>query len=475
MKKIVSALLCVFVSVIVSAQVRYEWGDKFNYNSPEETNPQLVFTDNYNSYLLTITNVHGMLSTHKVTVRKFDQKNQMIGTFTQDWKQLDNGTLYNFIGCKELNDHQVAVFAESYSGKEKKKDVYKYVFDKADGKFTTSLVVSWPIESAMKSGTTDFEISDNGRYIGIINERDGSKKEAVSDEVLILDGSNASVLWKKQVPLEEKVYDRAFTVTNSGKAVLLRAAKGLKLSNYLVVVSEDKQEEKQFEEEVMLQDPKAISIGQADYLIDFNFAAKGLRNGDYESLMMYDLGNGKILKNNKIKEFNALKDITGIKFPKVFLQNNEIHLFVEARVKAGTRQTKLNPMSSFTTEEPFYKFGPSYLIVMSFEGEVKFMKALQTDYSAMADFYHSFGLANIDGKYYLNAGNLYRIFQQPFDRSDPKEIIPTKEAGKDPFFSNSHQYISQVMAYVKDAKRLVLCRTFTDNKMALVSIVGFPY
>lgn len=464
-----------FVSVIVSAQVKYEWGDKFNYNSPEETNPQLVLTDNYNTYLLTITNVHGMMSSHKVTVRKFDQKNQLIGTFTQDWKQLDIGTLYNFIGCKELNDHQVAVFAESYSGKEKKKDVYKYVFDKGDGKFTTSLVVSWPIESAMKSGTTDFEISDNGRYIGLINERDGSKKDPVSDEVVMLDGANASVLWKKQVPLEEKVYDRAFTVTNSGKAILLRAAKGMKLSNYLTIVSENSQEDKQFEEAVMLQDPKAISIGQADYLVAFNFAAKGLRSGDYESLMLYDLGNGKTLKNNAIKEFNSLKDITGITFNHVFLQNNEIHLFVEPRVKAGTRSTKLNPMSSFTTEEPYYKFGPSYLIVMSFDGVVKFAKALQTEYSAMADFYHSFGLVNIGGKYYINAGSLYRIFEQPYDRSDAKEITAVpKEAAKDPYYSNSPQYIAQVMAYVKDAKRLVLCRTFSDNKMSLVSIVGFP-
>src|SRR5258705_9068256 len=132
MKQKLLLLFGLAINGIAFGQVKYEWGEKFAYSLTEETNAQLVLADNYNIYLLTLTNVDGMMSSHKVTIRKFDQKNQLVGTFTQDFKKPDIGTLYNYLGCKEINDHQVAVFAESYSGKEKKKDIYKYVFDKSD-------------------------------------------------------------------------------------------------------------------------------------------------------------------------------------------------------------------------------------------------------------------------------------------------------------------------------------------------------
>ncbi|NOT52378.1 MAG: hypothetical protein HOP10_14000 [Chitinophagaceae bacterium] len=74
------------IGVVSFAQPKYEWGEKFSYNYPEETNPQLVLVDNYNTYLLSITNEHGMLPSHKVTIRKFDQKNQLTGTFAQELK-----------------------------------------------------------------------------------------------------------------------------------------------------------------------------------------------------------------------------------------------------------------------------------------------------------------------------------------------------------------------------------------------------
>lgn len=472
MKKNLLTLAGLLIAGISFGQPRYEWGEKFNYNSPEEANPQLVLTDNYNSYLLTVTNVDGMLASHKVTIRKFDQKNQLVGTFTQEFKKMDIGTLYNYLGFKEINDHQVAVFAESYSNKEKKKDVYQYVFDKADTKFTTSLIVSWPIPSAMKSGTSVLKISENGRYVGLINQKDG--KDPVSDDVVMLDGSTLAVQWKKEVSQGDKLYNRAFTVTNSGKVVILKSPKGLKLSNYLLVVSQENQEEKQFEEAVMLHDPKAISIGQADYLVDFNYAAKGLRIGDYENIMLYDIGAGKIVKNNKITVFNSLKDISGIKFTNIFLQNNEIHLFAEPKVKSGTRSVKLNPMSSFTTEEPIYKFGPPYVFVMSFEGELKSAKSFHIAENPMADFYHSFGLLNINGKYYINAGGIFQLYELPFDNTTPTYFKHGPEQAKDPYKNEYPQYVAQVVGYAKDAKKITLVRTHGNNQMSLVSIIGYP-
>lgn len=479
MKQRISLLLAICISAVCSAQMKYEWGEKFDFNSELESKPQLVMLDNYNSYLLTVTEIDGMLASHKVTIRKFDQKNQLIETYLQEFQKIDGGTLYNYLGFTEIGNSQVAVFAESYSGKEKKKDIYKYVFDKTSGKFTTSLVVSFPIESAMKSGSTELEASENGRYIGIINKRDPSKKEPQQDNVIMMDANTLAVLWNKEVPMEEKVYDKAFTVTNSGKAVILRAAKGFKLSNFLKVVTQDAVEDKQFEEAVMLHNPKAISIGQADYLLDFNYDAKGLRKGDYEKIMMYDIGQGKTIKNNTIPNFNSIPNIAEMEFTKIFLQNNEIHLFTEAKVKAGTRQKKVNAFSTMTMDEPYYQFGPSHLIIMSFEGEVKEIKGLRTGENSMADFYHSYGLRNINGRYFIHisTGSGYPgIYEQSAVLLDktPASLLPVIQGlNEDRYKDQSTKYVSQLFGYVRDARKIVLCRTYYDNKMALVSLVGF--
>ncbi|MBL0358621.1 MAG: hypothetical protein IPP72_17945 [Chitinophagaceae bacterium] len=480
MKQKIFVLLAMCISSICFGQMKYDWGEKFDFSDKQESKPQLVMLDNYNTYLLTVTEIDGLLSSHKVTIRKFDQKNQLIDTYTQEFQKIDASTLYNYLGFKEVGNNQVVVFAESYSGKEKKKDIYKYVFDKSTGKFTTSLVVSFSIESAMKSGSTELEVSENGRYIGIINKRDPSKKEPVQDNVIMMDANTLSVLWNKEVPLEEKVYDRAFTVTNSGKAVLLRAAKGFKLFNYLKVVTQDAQEDKQFEEAVVLHNPKAISIGQADYIVDFNYDAKGLRKGDYEKIMLYDISTGKTIKNNTITDFNNIKDISEIHFTKIFLQNNEIHLFTEAKVKAGTRQVKVNAFSTMTMDEPYYQFGPSHLIIMNFEGEVKEIKNLRTGENSLADFYHSYGLLNINGRYFVNintGGGYPGIYEQssaPLDKT-PALLLPLIQGlNEDRYKDQSTKYISQLFGYVKDARKVILCRVYYDNKMALVSLVGFP-
>ncbi|GAB2811321.1 hypothetical protein [Ferruginibacter profundus] len=474
MKHTILILLAVCISTISFGQIKYDNGEKFAYNLKDESDPQLILLDTYNSYLMTITQVDGMLSSHKINIRKFDQKNQLTDTYTYEFQKIDAGTLYNYLGFKEVDNKQVVVFAESYSGKEKKKDIYKYVFDKSTGKFTTSLVVSFPIESAMKSGTTEVEVSGNGRYIGIINKKDPSRKEALQDNVIMMDAATLAVLWNKEVTLDEKSYDRAFTVTNSGKAVLLRAAKGMKLSNYLIVVTQNGQEDKQFDEAVMLHDPKAISIGQSDYLVDFNYDAKGVRRGDYEKIMLYDIGSGKILKNNTITEFNTLKDINEIKITNVFLQNNEIHLFTEAKVQAGTRQVKVNAFSSMTMDEPYYTYGPAHLIIMSFEGEVKTIKSLKTDNNALANVYHSFGLLNINGKYFINAGDSYGIYELPVDNIEIKNYTIIHAIGDETYLKERPKYLCQVFGYVKDARKLIVCHINSKSDMALDNLIGFP-
>ncbi len=479
MRLMMSLLLTLFITSFSFAQMKYEWGEKFDFNDQQETNPQLVLLDAYNTYLMTVTEIDGIMSSHKVTLRKFDQKNQLIDTYTQEFQKIDGSTLYNYLGFKEISNNQLAVFAESYSGREKKKDIYKYVFDKSTGKFTTSLVVSFPIESAMKSGSTEIEVSENGRYIGVINKKDPSRKEPVQDNVIMLDAGTLTILWNKEVALEEKFYDRAFTVTNSGKAILLRAAKGFKLSNYLTVVSQTGQEDKQFEEAVMLQNPKAISIGQADYLIDFNYDAKGLRKGDFEKILLYDISAGKTLKNNTIPDFNTIRDIKEVQFTNVFLQNNEIHIFTEAKVKAGSRQVKVNAFSTMTMDEPYYQFGPSHLIIMTFEGEVKSVKSLRTGENSLANFYHSFGLQNINGKYFIhiNTGGSYpAIYEQSAEPGNKAlaALLPLIQGFNEDRYGDASKYVSQLFGYVRDVKKVTMCRIHAYNKMSLVSLIGFP-
>lgn len=473
MKRRILICLLALYPILSFGQVRYEWGDKFEFNAQDETNARIVLTDNYNTYLMSVVNVDGMLSSHKFIVRKFDQKNQLLDTYTQDFQKIDGSTLYNYLGTVEPNDHQVAIFAESYSGKEKKKDIYKYVFEKSTAKFTTSLVISYPIESAMRSGTTKFSVSQNKRYAGFINMRN-PKKDPTIDNVVMLETSTLSVLWNKDVPMEDKIYDRAFTVTNSGKAVLLRADKGLKLNNSLVVVSQDKQEDKTFEDNIMLHDPVAISIGSEDYLVDFAFASKGLRSGDYEKLIFYSLNAGKTLKNSKITEFNSLNDINDIRFREILIQSDAIRLFTEAKVKAGTRPTKVNPFSSMTFDQPYYKYGPGNLITLSLDGEVKEIRKISIDYNAEADFYHSYGLLNINGNYYVNSGNAGGLYEFKLESDGKPAPITNLSNQDDPYRNESPKVVTQLTGYIKDARKAIVCRTHYDNKMSLVSVIGFP-
>jgi hypothetical protein len=82
---------------------------------------------------------------------------------------------------------------------------------------------------------------------------------------------------------------------------------------------------------------------------------------------------------------------------------------------------------------------------------------------------------NINGKYHINAGGIYELYEQRIDSIQKiRTFSNSKEASKDPYSNEAPHYVAQVMAYIKDAKKLVLCRVHSDGKMSLVSIIGFP-
>ena len=308
MKKIF-LLLAITLSQFSFSQLKFEFGSKFDYDVKAETKPEFVLTDNYNTYLLTTTNVTGMLSRNQMIVRKFDQKNQLINTYSQNFPKFDIGTLHNVLGTKVTNTGKAVVFTESYSTKSKKTDISKLVFDKKTNEITTTVVATYPILSAGKAANVNLQKSDNGNFIAIRCTKNRAKEEPEVNLILVLDANSLEIVWQKEVSFDDKYFTEFHTVSNAGKVVLVRSAKSSKVDTYLTTVTSDGQENKAFEEVLKLQQPKLVSINSQDYLIAFNYAVKGSHSSDYDKLLFYDIALGKTLQNNKISEFNTLKKL----------------------------------------------------------------------------------------------------------------------------------------------------------------------
>lgn len=459
------------------AQLKYESGETFEFDTKSELDPHFVLGNNYNTYLLSVVNTDGMLANRKVIVRKFDQKNRLLETFKQDFPKFDMGTLHNYLGFTETPTGKAVVFTQSYSGKSKKSDIYMHEFDKATSKFTSTLINSSPIVSAGKSGMASLKKSENGRYIAIDYIMDNAKDEPEKSLILILDANTLAITWQKDVSFDNipnRFFTKDFTVTNSGKVVLLRYAKGSKRSNYLVVVSKDGQEDKTVEPDTLLQEPKAVSIGTQDYLLAFNYAIKGVRGGDFGNLMLYDLEAGKTLQNNKVEGFN-IRGIEDVLFRSITLQNNEIQIFTEGKVKVEMKPTIGNTGGTFsapTFNGPTYKFGPAEVIVMGYDGKVKSVSPLAVDTNSDADLHHSFGLINIKGSYYLNTGNFGGFY--PLNTASNYGKIVNEEINKhlSRYPDYNEQYLNQLLSYFPDSNRLLFVKVVGEKEMQLISIFG---
>jgi len=149
-KIITSFALLVFSSLI--AQNKVDWGTKFDVDTKNEQDMQLVMKDNYNYYLASVVNHDGMLAQNQVIIRKFDQKNQLVNTFTQNFPLADMFTLHFYKGSFQVGNDKFVVFTHSYSNKTKKAQLDKIVFDKTSGTFTTTTLFEYPIISLSKSG-----------------------------------------------------------------------------------------------------------------------------------------------------------------------------------------------------------------------------------------------------------------------------------------------------------------------------------
>lgn len=466
--KLIALLLLVSITFVSAQDIVI--GSKFDFDQKSEIDPKIVLADNYNHYLFSIINRDGMMAKHEVVLRKFDQKNQLVNTYSQNFA-IDLFTLHNYRGGFELNNNKLVVFIESYSNKRKVSELMQYTFDKTSGAFETKVVASYPIESLTKSGTYSVAQSPNKQYFGVVYQKYNTKKEPEESDCFLLDGKSLAQLWKKTVSFSDEFYTTEKVTTNSGKLIFVREPKSYKDTPYLVQISQDNQENKTFEEDTRIQKPVAFSIGTQDYLMCFNYKRKGVRGGDFGNIMVYDLTQGKVLKNNEIGDFNQTAKIKDVFIRKVFLENNEIRVFVEGSYQSGTKPSTTFPNSNF--QDPKFNFGPANLLVFSFEGDLKQNIKLENNPDAEPDLFQSYDVLNIKGNYIVHCGlsvkgnNYYYGFYKlnPNNKFE-KSAISSNYSEKGYY---GYKNINQIICYFNDTNNFLVSRLYNDGKMALVT------
>lgn len=462
LKLFISTALLVVTSMI--GQSKVEWGTKFDVDTKNEQDMQLVMKDNYNYYMASVVNHDGMLAQNQVIIRKFDQKNQLVNTFTQNFPLVDMFTLHFYKGSFQLGDNKFVVFTHSYSNKTKKAQVDKIVFDKTTGTFTTTILFEYPILSFSKSGDIYTMRSENGKYIGIVFQKYSTKKDPEESDCLVLDGTTLNEVWKKTIsfPAESNTNERV--LTNSGKFAFVRTVKEVGSNHVLAMVDANGIENKDLGAVVKLQKPIAISIGTQDYLVAFNYPAKGIRRGDFGYLMLYDIQLGKMLQNNDIEGFNSVKDINEVVFRNVTIQNNEIQLFADCKYKSGTMPDPAFPNTSFTV--PVFRFGHSSVIVLGLDGKFKKKIDLGTETNIYND---SFGLLKNRGDYFINLGYHGGFFKLNAPNLDTREFKLSLDINSENRDYQYGEYINQLFTYFQDRNTMLFAKRYSDGKMIFVS------
>lgn len=466
MKNIFFTFLVLLSCSIAFSQSRIDWGSKFDVDFKSELDMQLVMKDNYNYYMASVINRDGMLAQNQVIIRKFDQKNQLVNTFTQNFPQTDMFTLHFYKGSYEIGGNKFVVFAHCYSNKTKKAQLDQIVFDKTSGTFTTTTILEYPIVSASKSGDLFIMRSENKKYIGIVFQKYGTKKDPEESDCIVLDGLTLNEVWKKTIsfPIDSNTNQRV--VTNSGRFAFIRTVKEVGYNDVLAMVDANGIENKDFGTAIKLQKPIAISIGTQDYLIAFNYPAKGIRRGDFGNIMMYDIQLGKMLQNNDVEGFNSIKDINEVVFRNVLIQNNEIQLFADCKFQAGTKPDPTFPNSSFTV--PLYRYGHSCMITFELDGKLKKKIDLgATD--TYADYNDSFGLINYRGDYFLNLGfngGFFKLSAPNFTSRENKIYFNINSENRDYQYG---EYINQFFSYFPDSSKMLFAKRYTEGKMVFVT------
>ncbi|MDD2985363.1 hypothetical protein [Flavobacterium sp.] len=469
MKNNLFTLLFLFVFGTTFAQ-QAEWGSKFDFDAKNELAPKFVLVDNYNYYLLSVLDRIGMMAKSEIILRKFDQKNNLVETTKHALPVLDSGTLHNILGSFAIGNEKAVVFTQSYSNKAKKNDLYKHVLEKSTGKFTSTLIASYPILSAMKSGSVTVKQSDNKMYFVLNYQVHSSKKEPDVNHVKVINGSSLEVEWEKEVTYTDEYYTRDVVATNSGNVVYVRPAYSYKLDNYISLVTKDDQKAMQVGEKIDIHQPKAISIGTQDYLLAFNYPSKGVRRGDYGYLMLYDLSSGSILQNNEIEGFNSVIKIKEVAFRDVIAQNNMLYIFAEAKVDATPKPTP----GSTGFPESIFTYGPSFLIMMGNDGKVSKMNPIIASTNNVADLFHAFGVINVKGEYFINTGMYSGLYSWNDIINNKKTVDKVAFGQQKPLGVEGKKidFINQLMHYYVDRNQFLFALVIDGTQMTIGTFPG---
>lgn len=471
----------------VTSQIKKEWGARFDYEIKLEQDPKVVLADNYNHYLMTVVNKDGMMAQHGIIIRKFDQKNNLLNTFTQDFPDKTMFTLYNCLGSYEIGKDKVVLFTDSYSNKTKKKSIHRIIFDKKTDKFTTTLIVDYTFESISKSGTASVVASLNGNYFGIVYSKFSNKKIAEVSECTVIDGTTFNEVWKKTITFPLEFYSGDITMTNSGKLIFIKRVVEKSAKHSLYVVDATSEVDKDLGAEIKISRPIAVSIGTQDYLIAFNFKSS-YREWAYSNIMLYDLQGGKIINNDAVKAFPDIKDIQDVKFNMVNIHDNQIDLFTECKYQTGSK-----PSTAFPNDpkfnDPIFSYGAGMFIVMNTEGKIAKSMKLIDKVPFSNDLVSNFGLLNIKGNYYINTAAwggdrnneeypvMYQLNPLSFSNFIQNIQLPTpgnlyrREDGD----NGGGTYIHQFFNYFQDTKKLLFGKYYSDGKVQFVSYNGVTF
>ncbi|TDE51444.1 hypothetical protein [Flavobacterium sp. GT3P67] len=468
MKTKIVAIFFLLISISGFSQIKRELGTKFDYNGKDEKDLKVVLVDNYNHYMFSVINIDGgMMPTNKLIIRKFDQKNQLVDTFTEEFPHKDVFTLHNYLGSFEIGNEKLVVITDTYSNKTKKKELHKITFDKKTGTFDTTLISEHTFESLSKSGTAYAMVSQNKNYIGVVYSKFANKKVAEEHECAIIDGRTGDLLWQKNVSFPLLSFTDNVVLNDSGKFIFVRTTKETGSKNVLAIADGNTIENKDFgTEDVKIKKPLSFSVGPNDYLLAFDTYAHGVNRGEYGKILMYDVNAGKVLKNNFLENFNQIKDLNKVNFNTLFVQNDEIYVFVDCDFQSGTKPDPTFPNSTFKVPE--YSNGYPSLLIFTMDGELK----RSVDYKVLSfkEGNKSIGVQNIKGNFYLNTyvkglnhyyNGIYQLNNGSIDQNIKR--LSLDEDGT---------VITQFGNYLPEAKRLILAESYGDTKMAFINVTG---
>ncbi|MBB4807994.1 hypothetical protein HNP38_003334 [Chryseobacterium defluvii] len=470
MKFKIFTVLAFCASAVAFAQTQYKYGNKFDFDPEQEKDVKLVAGDNNSYYLQSSTNENSIRSNNTIYIRKFDNSNNLKETFSHEMPQMEKYAPINYLGSFE-SGNKIVFITETYAGKLKKKDIYKVIFDKSTSAFTDELLVSYPIESTMKSGTTYFEKSENGRYGAVVFYNHSPRKEPEKIDINVIDSGSLKSAWSKQVTAEAGSSDTDFFVTNSGNVGLLRS---VSQNAMLLFVTPSGQEEKFFTEKMKVISETVVSMGSQDYLLAFNSTPKAVKfnASDFENLMLYDIQEGKIISNNVIKDYNDGTKIADVYIPYTYLSGDKIYLFTESKIDSGTRKVK-SPMGTMTFDETFYRAGDPRMVVLNTTGTIESVTKLEYQKRPASPDIHSFGIINVKGNYIVKNGGAFGMNLIDLENPGMKILnsLPPNTS-KDPYYEAGDAY-GQGVLYRADTKTLLIPRTFNGNQASIIAIENF--